>query len=128
MQGFTDREPFLAAERAAKASDFIRIYDLKLRTPALPLPFCGPDRAAFYFISPEPEDAREDIAAAKQAFADTFGVTFGWKDVWSPNGPNREYGAELRSGLSVVLITRTEHMRGVDEAVTEDAGELVAAA
>lgn len=112
------------AERAARAADLIRIYEITRDTPGLPLPFAGPDRAAFYFIDREPAAAREAVESAGQVFTRAFGVTFGWHDEQAPNGMNRLFEAELRpSGLKVVLIARAEHMQ--DE--TEDAGELVAA-
>lgn len=112
-------------DHAARAADLIRIYEITRDTPALPLPFAGPDRAAFYFIDREPGGARQDVETAKQIFIRAFGVTFGWHDEQAPNGMNRLYEAELRpSGLKVVLIARAEHMQ--DD--TEDARELVAAA
>src|SRR4051812_38037199 len=106
-------------DRAAKARDFITIYDRTLRTPALPLPFSGPDRAAFYFTDREPEAARADIATARQVFGEIFGVTFEHRDVWTSNGANRHYEAELTSGLFLVLVAKTAHMQDA----TEDAGE-----
>jgi hypothetical protein len=108
---------------AAKARDFITIYSLALQTPALDLPFSGPDRAAFYFIDRGPEAAREGIAAARQVFGEIFGVTFAWRDVWTENGARRHYAASLTSGLSLVLVAKAAHMR--DEAL-EDAGRELA--
>lgn len=111
------------AERAARAADLIRIYEITRDTPGLPLPFSGPDRSAFYFIDREPGGARQDVETAKQIFTRAFGVTFGWHDEQAPNGMNRLYEAGLPSGLKVVLIARAEHMQ--DD--TEGAGELVVA-
>ena len=110
---------------AAKARDFIRIYEITGVTPALPWPFTGPDRAAFYFIDRDADEAREAVATAKRIFADAFGAVFGWHDEWTPNGRRRQYKATLPSGLDLVLMAKASQMQDEDD--TEDAAELVAA-
>lgn len=113
------------ANDAAKAADFITIYQIVPVIPSLPWPFTGPDRAAFYFVDARPDVAREAVAMAKQVFAGAFGAVFGYRDIWTENGTRRQYKARLESGLAIVLMARADQMQ--DEAVTPDAGELVAA-
>lgn len=104
---------------AAKARDFITIYSLALETPALNLPFCGPDRATFYFIDREPEAARTDIATAMRVFGEIFGVTFEPSDVRTSNGADRHHEARLTSGLFLILVAKAEHMQDEDAVARE---------
>jgi hypothetical protein len=116
-----------APEHAGRFRDIHRIYDLVETTRGLPMPFTGPDRAAFYFHAiAHAEDARSAVAAAKAVFAAELGAVFAWKDVWASNGTRRQYDALLPSGLEIVLTARAEHMQDEDE--DAEAGELVAAA
>lgn len=101
--------------RTARLRDRIAIDEIALAHPELPVPFTGPDRAAFYFIDHSPEAARERVAKAKQVLGEAFGVTFGWHDERASNGMRRQYTAELPSRLKVVLTAKAEHMQ--DEAV-----------
>lgn len=108
---------------AARIDDIQAVYRLVKETPApgLPMPFTGPDRAAFWFITiTRAEDARDAVAQAKAVFADRLGAVFGWKDVWTENGTRRQYEALLTSGLSIVLTAKAEHMQDEDA----EAGEL----
>jgi hypothetical protein len=113
----------LTEDRAAKARDFIRIYQIAGDTPALPWPNCGPFRAAFYFLDSSPDEAREAVATAKRIFADAFGAVFGYEDIWTSNGTCRQYKATLPSGLDIVLMAKAAQMQ--DEDGAEDAGDRV---
>ena len=116
----------LSPDRADRIRDLIRVYEITSVTPGLPLPHCGPYRAAFYFLDGDAEASREAVAMAKQVFADAFGVTFGPpRDLWTGNGARRQYVATLPSGLDIALMAKASQMR--DEDAAEDAGELVAA-
>ena len=107
-------------DRADRIRDLIRVYEITAVTPGLPVPFGGPDRAAFYFTDGEATAAREVVATAKQAFAGALGAVFGWRDIWTSGGARRQYKATLASGLDIVLMAKAEHMQ--DEDGTEDAG------
>lgn len=98
-------------ERADRIRDRIAIDKLTLDCPSLPVPFTGPDQAAFYFIDKvAPEVNRASVAEARRIFAAAFGVTFGWRDEWSSNGPRRLYRAFLPSGLAIVITARASDM------------------
>jgi hypothetical protein len=113
-------------DRAGRIADFARIYEITGRAPGLPMPFTGPDRAAYWFTAEtNPEAAREAVALARRVFAEAFGVTFRYRDILTGNGMRRQYEAVLGSGVQVVLTAKAEHMR--DEDAAEDAGEVVAA-
>src|SRR6185437_10973767 len=120
LPGMTLPDP---APHAALFRDFHKIYDLTEITPGLPMPFTGPDRAAFWFTAiAHADEARDAVATAKRIFADALGAVFAWKDVWTENGARRQYDALLPSGLQVVLTAKAEHMQD------EDAEELAAVA
>lgn len=119
-----------APEHAALFRDFHKIYDLTEITPGLPMPFTGPDRAAFWFTAiAHAGEARDAVATAKRIFGDALGAVFAHRDIWTENGPRRQYEALLASGLAVVLTAKTEHMQDEDdtEGAEADAEDLVAA-
>lgn len=106
-------------DRAGKIRDIIRIYEIAGVTPGLPMPFTGPDRAAFYFIDSRPDAAREAVAMARRVFADAFGAVFGYQDIWTESGARRQYKATLPSGLDIVLMAKAEQMQDEDDAARE---------
>lgn len=100
----------------------------------LPLPFTGPDHAAFYYINvARPEDTRDMLDKAvrifRDAYRDTYPLRFG--DRYTQTGSTRRYHVEamLPSGLTLTLTAKAEHMDGFElPALREqDERKLVAA-
>ena len=84
------------------------IYNIVQVTPGLPMPFTGPDRAAFWFTHIPAEDARNAVTTARLVFADAFGVTFTPRLEQASNGPRRVYQALLPSGFAITLWVKAE--------------------
>ena len=109
------------AERAARLAD-LRAVLAVIKASDLPLPFSGPDRAAFYFTDRTPQDAREAVGAAKRLFTEQLGVTWDKRYALHSNGRRVIFFAALDGGLLVELYARAADVDGSED---EDAGAQV---
>jgi hypothetical protein len=115
------------ADRAARLADRQAVLYITKANPDLPEPFCGPDRANFFFINiKDPRQAREAVAAAQRIFAAELGAVFACRSAQHSNGLRYMYEAALGGGLVLALVVRAEHMDGAD--AREDAAELTGSA
>jgi hypothetical protein len=107
--------------------DAHRIIDVTRETPGLPLPRIGPARASFdYRDITHAEVARESVAHAAAALGSAFKVTFTPRtETAGDDTPRYLLEALLLSGLTIVIISRVEHVADQDD--REDARKLVAA-
>ena len=102
---------------AAWFADVRRIHDVAEVTPRLPLPFTGPDYAAFYFTTiKDPQDTRESLDRAVRVFRDAFGP-LEFRPRWTQTGSTRRYHLEAQlfpSELTLCLTARAEHVTGYE--------------
>ena len=102
--------------RTARLADMQAVLYVTKAHPDLPLPFTGPDRAAFYFtVNTAPRDAREAVEEAKHVFAAELGVTFSRRNAQHGNGLRAIFWAQLDSGLLIELVVRAEDVEDLDE-------------
>lgn len=108
-------------------ADIISIYDLARQHPALRLPRTGPARVAFHYNDiPYAETARASVANARRILSGALGVRFTeLPEIAGDGTPRYLLGAQLPSGLTVVIVSRFQAGGDLDERA--DAGELVAA-
>jgi hypothetical protein len=107
--------------------DAHKIIDVTRETPGLPLPSIFPARASFdYRHIVHAEAARESVACAVAALGGKFGVRFSPRTETAGDGtPRYLLEALLLSGLTLVIISRVEHVADQDD--REDTRKLVAA-
>ena len=108
-------------ERAARLAD-LRAVLAAIKPTDLPLPFSGPDRAAFYFTDRTPREAREAVGAAKRLFTEQLGVEWAKRYAQHSNGLRVIFWAKLDGGLDVELYIRAEDVDGYED---HDAGAQV---
>ena len=96
-------------------ADVRRIHDVAEVTPGLPVPFTGPEFAAFYFTGiKEPQDTRDFLDRAVLVFRDAFGP-LEFKPRYTQTGSTRRYHLEAQlfpSELTLTLTAKAEHVIG----------------
>jgi hypothetical protein len=129
MQGSPDRAPALAVSRPDLIDDIMRAYRLVKQIPALPLPTASPARVTFdYRHVTSAWAATLAVIGARTALAREFGVTFTPRTALAGDDTPRYFlEAKLPSGLVLVITSRVQLDGDADPAVSENAGELVAA-
>jgi hypothetical protein len=117
-------------DRPDRCDDFIRLYRLIKRTPALPYPQTAGARATFDYRHVVLADiARQSVAFAATVLGGEFGVTFPAKprtELAGDGTPRYLLEALLPSGLTLVIISRVEHVADQDD--REDAPQLASVA
>jgi hypothetical protein len=113
--------------RATWFDDAHQIIDVTRERPGLPIPTISPARATFdYRHITHSEVARESVARAVAVLGEAFGVTFTpGTGTAGDDTPRYLLEAFLPSGLTLVIISRVEHVADQDD--REDARKLVAA-
>ena len=109
-------------------ADARRIIDITEVTPGLPIPTISPARATYdYRYLTHAVAAREAVASAQFTLHRELGAVFTPRlELAGDRTPRYLLEALLPSGLTLVIISRAEHVADQDD--HEDAPELAAAA
>lgn len=113
------------AGRAARIDDIQDLYELVRRSPGLPMPRTGPDRASLdYRYIDRAAEERVIVADTAAKLSRHFGVTFAQRVEPAGDGtPRYLLEAKLASGLTLVIVSRvTVDLDGQGERLPELAG------
>jgi hypothetical protein len=104
------------------------IIEVTRVTPGLPIPRIFPAMASFdYRHIVHAEAARKSVAFAADKLGEKFGVTFTPRtEIAGDDTPRHLLEALLPSGLTLVIISRVEHVADQDD--REDAPQLASVA